>query len=58
MKQQKYICILDEKLNKCPNYTENSQCSNPSLNCGMLRIEQTNQAKYIRKERWYEKYYK
>lgn len=52
-----YICTLDKEYNECPLFDGKGFCSAPNRSCGMLRIQEEPK-KYVRKERWYEKYYK
>lgn len=56
----KYVCTLDKTINHCPYFDGNERCTNngTGTKCGMLRIVEDVDKKYIRKERWYEKYYK
>lgn len=56
-----YICKLDGDL-ECPNrLPDNIHCNN-NINCGFCVEEAKPQEYkpkgYVRKERWYEKYYK
>ena len=57
-KNMEYFCTLDRNLNNCPHFDGNNHCTNPETKCGMLRIQDNTKKNYIRKERWYEKYYK
>lgn len=52
-----YICTLSKELNNCPYFDGTQHCKSPETSCGMLRIQEADK-KYVRKERWYEKYYK
>lgn len=47
-------CELEKELNKCPYY-ENGHCKKEGICSFQKKIEKK---EYIRKERWYEKYYK
>lgn len=53
------ICTLAKDINSCQYYDANSElCSNTNT-CSFqytLDIDQS-QTKYVRKKRWYEKYY-
>lgn len=52
-------CALQKELNKCIYLSDNSECIKPQPNpCGMLEKPPVRKNTYIRKERWYEKYYK
>lgn len=48
------ICKLDKDINKCPYYS-NGKCSYDKK-CSFQITKDA--AQYVRKERWYEKYYK
>lgn len=51
-------CGLDEDINKCKFYDkENRDCHNPNK-CSYQEVNNISNPGYIRKERWYEKYYK
>ena len=54
--QSVYLCTLDREYNECPFFDGQQFCTNPSKACGMLR-KQEKPEKYVRKARWYEKYY-
>ena len=49
-------CELEKELNKCPFYKEGFCTSNTS--CSFQKKVEKNEKEYVRKERWYEKYYK
>lgn len=50
-------CTLEEDINSCPYYDkESSECrNNDPCSFSIQSGEET--SKYVRKERWYEKYY-
>lgn len=52
-------CLLDTDVNKCPHYNSKVKKCLYAGQCSFQKtvIEQQKR-KYIRKERWYEKYYK
>lgn len=53
-----FKCELDKDINKCPYYTEDGYCNNEEK-CSFQKeeiIETKNL--YVRKERWYEQYYR
>lgn len=52
-------CTLSPEINKCEYFdSENGICKR-EIKCSMWEDgEETKQSAYIRKERWYEKYYK
>lgn len=52
-------CLLDADVNKCPHYNSKGKKCLYTGKCSFQKaaIEQQ-KSKYIRKERWYEKYYK
>lgn len=54
------ICLLSKEINDCPFCDkEKMKCNNELTQCAFQRKEvQDNGTKYVRKERWYEKYYK
>lgn len=54
------ICILKADLSKCQYLGENQRCNAPHSKCGMLvkLADEPKQALYVRKPRWFEKYYK
>lgn len=67
----KRICSMPPDINTCPYYIPSNisstlpnapegLCSNPSDNCGMLKLDddKIKSEPYKRAERWYEKYYK
>ena len=56
-KKTERICTLSKNLNNCPHFDGEQHCTSPATTCGMLRIQEE-EAKYVRKDRWYEKYYK
>ena len=54
------VCTFDESINTCPNYDrDNKQCTTENTVCCFARKEEeANKDKYVRKEKWFEKYYK
>ncbi len=52
------ICTLNVVDNQCPHLVDKKYCSQNGVsnNCGFRQEEVVE--KYVRKERWYEKYYK
>ena len=53
-------CILAPDINNCQYYVpECAGCNAPHDTCGMLAKDEagTKQKGYVRKPRWYEKYY-
>lgn len=56
------ICLLPKENNKCRFFDkEKMECHNKVVGCGFQKIEKINDKNasgYVRKERWYEKYYK
>lgn len=56
-----YFCELDLEFNKCPHFGEDKRCMVNDIKCS---FRSGNEEKpvirnpYVRKERWYEKYYK
>lgn len=56
-----YYCELDLEFNKCPYIQEDKRCMATNTKCSFRSgTEEKPVIKnpYIRKERWYEKYYK
>ena len=53
-------CLLNEDINRCAHYNyENQECKDGVRECGMFNKNYMNpKSPYIRKPRWYEKYYK
>lgn len=52
-------CALPKELNTCIYLSDNSEClKKPPNPCGMLEKPPVPKNTYVRKERWYEKYYK
>jgi hypothetical protein len=53
-----YECELPKEVNQCPHYTEDGYCNNENK-CSFQK-EDVKEVKnqYVRKERWYEQYYK
>ena len=53
-------CALPPEINNCHYFTGKDDCLAPHDNCGMLdkHPDATEPTGYVRKERWYEKYYK
>lgn len=51
------MCTFDENINNCPNYDRTKkECTDSNTKCSFAKEKVTN--KYMRKERWYEKYVK
>lgn len=60
MQKQPGICILDPDID-CPNHTDRRECVINNDRCSFyskLRQKPAEFQHYIRKPRWYEKYYK
>lgn len=60
---KKYICTLPSEIKQCPFRSNDSKCNMDKDGCGFRKIEQEQEqdktpSQYVRKERWYEKYYK
>ncbi len=57
-----YRCNLESDLSRCPYRVcvkDGSFCSNILPGCGFRKEEIiTEEPKYVRKERWYEQYYR
>lgn len=54
------ICLLRAEYNQCPFIRDDQRCGS-STACGMLaKLDDRKKGsnKYVRKSRWYEKYYK
>lgn len=54
-------CTLDYEINKCPYFNKNDFSCNNEKSCSYKNVDlnrDKRQNTYIRKERWYEKYYK
>ena len=54
-------CVLSPDINKCPDYDGKGHCLGKTDGCGMLRLvgeKQVAKNEYVRKPRWFEKYYK
>lgn len=55
------VCLIDPKYNECPYKGEGRECNATDTKCGMLiKLDvqpEQNKEKYVRKPRWYEKYY-
>lgn len=54
-------CELSEDINNCPFYNkEKTECLNTKTKCTFRTEENIDviNNQYVRKERWYEKYYK
>lgn len=53
-----FLCSLSPYAENCPFLSEDKQhCTSSDTKCS-FRKEQKTQTAYVRKERWYEKYYK
>lgn len=53
-----YICTLDKSINCCSHFDGNLYCNNTETKCGMLRIQDNSKKNHVRKEKWFDKYYK
>ena len=57
-----YLCELDVPGRECPNLLEDGIHCNNNTVCSFCRDEGVTEekptSKYVRKERWFEKYYK
>lgn len=53
-------CTLAKDINKCPFCNkEIMECTKSDIKCGFRREDEpVGNSDYVRKERWYEKYYK
>ena len=52
-------CYLDKDINKCPYFLQKEQeCISKSKCSFQEKIDPKIDCGYVRKERWYEKYYK
>lgn len=59
----KYLCTFAEDYNTCKHLDRNTQyCKNENTQCGFrkeIKLDVNKPVeKYVRQERWYEKYYK
>ena len=55
---QKIVCTLDRDINNCPYYDpETSSCKKEDP-CNFGEKKDGKASTYVRKKRWYEKYYK
>lgn len=52
------VCRLQANFNKCNYLGSNQKCNAPHNDCGMLIKDNVEQKKYVRKEKWFEKYYR
>ena len=53
-------CTLDKDINTCPYFSKDEYCSNENQ-CSFQQIDEekiVENLKYVREERWYEKYYR
>ena len=51
-------CALDEDINTCQFFIrKNKECMNEKT-CSFQEKEKKNTGKYVRQERWYEKYWR
>lgn len=59
MRQDDISCLLAEDINVCPHYDSiHHECKDNVRECGMFNKYYMNpRSKYVRKPRWYEKYY-
>ena len=56
--EESAVCTLDSEVNTCPFFEKDgSICTNRDRGCGFRQTDQT-EGSYVRKERWYEKYYR
>lgn len=56
-----YYCDLQEEFNSCPHFHEDKRCTAIDTKCSFRRGTKEKEViknPYVRKERWYEKYYK
>ena len=53
-----YICSLPPEINSCPYYAKTGECKNEMEGCSFRKEKGENRNQYVRKERWYEKYYR
>ena len=52
-------CFLDKDINKCPYFLQaEEECISKTKCSYQEQIEPNSEYRYLRKERWYEKYYK
>lgn len=53
-------CLLDSEINTCIHYdVDTCMCKDEKRECGMFNKHYRNpKSKYVRKPRWYEKYYR
>lgn len=60
MDGKKVGCKLDKDINNCPFCDKNNmECTNRDTKCCFrYEVEANNNNKYVRQERWYEKYYR
>lgn len=53
------ICTLDANINTCPFYGRDNAVCNSESPCSFWKKEEDiSKSQYVRKERWYEKYYR
>lgn len=53
-----YKCELPIDINNCPHFNrESGMCNNPNK-CNLQERNAENTNGYVRKERWYEQYYR
>jgi len=54
------ICSLDIEINSCPHLSDDGRtCNSDNSSCTFRKeSEAVESTKYIRKQRWYDKYYK
>ena len=53
------VCTLDADINKCIYFKNGKYCDARDTKCGMMGDEENKlKYRYVRKTRWYEKYYK
>lgn len=59
----KYTCTLTIEPNNCPNLEDGKRCKGNTQCCFCIEVIEAiketpaTQKNYVRKERWYEKYY-
>ena len=55
-----YTCLLEAEINACPHYDiDTNMCRDKVKDCGMFNKHYMKPVnKYVRKPRWYEKYYR
>lgn len=51
-------CTLPKEINECPFYDKEKLLCNNQNSCSFQKKEEVKPSGYVRKERWYEQYYK